>query len=238
MEKIINIYCDESCHLENDGHNSMILGCVIIEKRFVKDVSEQIKKIKEKWGCRRFTEIKWTKISPSKIDLYLDIVNLFLKDPHIRFRGVLIPNKTKLSHSLYNQTNDIFYYKMFYVTLKPFIDGNSKFNVYFDIKDKYEIAKVRTIKECIINKNHYDTNNIMFQLIRSYESQLIQLADILIGAMSYKTSGNYRSYAKKAVIDKLEKGLKINISNTTPIKYSKFNILKWIPNYEKGNKWI
>ena len=26
MNTIINIYCDESCHLPNDGQNAMVLG--------------------------------------------------------------------------------------------------------------------------------------------------------------------------------------------------------------------
>jgi len=26
MSEIFNIYCDESCHLENDGRNAMVLG--------------------------------------------------------------------------------------------------------------------------------------------------------------------------------------------------------------------
>lgn len=28
MSEFFNIYCDESCHLENDGQKSMVLGAV------------------------------------------------------------------------------------------------------------------------------------------------------------------------------------------------------------------
>jgi hypothetical protein len=28
MKKTFNIYCDESCHIENDHKNYMLLGCV------------------------------------------------------------------------------------------------------------------------------------------------------------------------------------------------------------------
>ncbi len=32
METIINIYCDESCHLPNDGQKAMVLGTLWSDK--------------------------------------------------------------------------------------------------------------------------------------------------------------------------------------------------------------
>jgi hypothetical protein len=28
MSQVFNVYCDESCHLENDGQKAMLLGAV------------------------------------------------------------------------------------------------------------------------------------------------------------------------------------------------------------------
>lgn len=39
-------------------------------------------------------EMKWTKISPAKVDLYKDLVNYFFDDDDLHFRGVIIPDKT------------------------------------------------------------------------------------------------------------------------------------------------
>ena len=36
---VINIYCDESCHLENDKHTSMVLGGVSCPISKVRDIS-------------------------------------------------------------------------------------------------------------------------------------------------------------------------------------------------------
>lgn len=105
MSKLYNVYCDESCHLENDGQKSMVLGCLVIEKEHVFEISSRIKAIKERWGLRRFTEIKWTKVSPNKVGMYLDIVDLFLKEERITFRGVIIPDKSILKHGVFAQTN-------------------------------------------------------------------------------------------------------------------------------------
>ena len=47
---VINIYCDESCHLENDKHTSMVLGGVSCPISKVRDISVKIKELKEKYG--------------------------------------------------------------------------------------------------------------------------------------------------------------------------------------------
>lgn len=229
MSKAYNVYCDESCHLEGDGQKSMVLGCLVVEKEHVFEISSKIKAIKEHWGLRRFTEIKWTKVSPNKIGMYLDIVDLFLKEERITFRGVIVPDKSILKHDDFAQTNDDFYYKIFYVALNKIINGDEVYKVFFDLKDKYEMRKVRIVKECLVNKYHYQAENIEFQLIHSYESQLIQMADILIGSIGYKARGICTSKAKEGLVSALENGLSRDITATSSLGYSKFNILRWDP---------
>jgi len=39
MTLIYNVYCDESCHLENDHQSAMVLGAVPVEKTLDKKIS-------------------------------------------------------------------------------------------------------------------------------------------------------------------------------------------------------
>ena len=55
-----NVYCDESCHLENDGHKAMVLGAVWCPKDKRLEIAKRIREIKEKHGVGRHFEIKWT----------------------------------------------------------------------------------------------------------------------------------------------------------------------------------
>lgn len=48
MDKTFNIYCDESCHLENDHKNYMFLGSVSCAYPQVKRHTERIKELKNK----------------------------------------------------------------------------------------------------------------------------------------------------------------------------------------------
>ena len=72
-----NVYCDESCHLENDGIEIMGIGGVWCPKEKVKEISDRIREIKKRYNISPTSEIKWTKVTPSKVDFYLDLINFF-----------------------------------------------------------------------------------------------------------------------------------------------------------------
>lgn len=52
---IYNVYCDESCHLENDGINDMVIGAIWCPQSEVRKINRRIRDIKarnnvsEKW---------------------------------------------------------------------------------------------------------------------------------------------------------------------------------------------
>ena len=52
------IYCDESCHLEHDGSNVMVLGGISCPKEKVHEVYDDIRNIKLKHGLSSWLEIK------------------------------------------------------------------------------------------------------------------------------------------------------------------------------------
>lgn len=47
MSKIYNLYCDESCHLQYDGNDIMVIGTVYCEKKYSYEINDDIRKIKE-----------------------------------------------------------------------------------------------------------------------------------------------------------------------------------------------
>ena len=106
MNKTYNIYCDESCHLQNDGINVMVLGAIWCPMEKRKEFFTQIREIKEKHGLSKTFEIKWNKVSSSKIDFYLNLIDYFYENSDIYFRVLVVPEKDQLNHDLFNQTHD------------------------------------------------------------------------------------------------------------------------------------
>lgn len=53
-------------------------------------------------------EIKWNKVSKGKQTYYEDLINYFFDNELLRFRGVLLPNKSVLRHNEFSQSHDDF----------------------------------------------------------------------------------------------------------------------------------
>lgn len=224
-----NIYCDESCHLEYDHQKIMVLGAIRCEKSYKKQAVNDIRNIKEKYNMNKFCEVKWTKVSPDKYEMYHELVNYFFSNHNLSFRAVIV-DKSQLKHDLFNQSHDNFYYKVYYQLLCRIIVPNNENYIYLDIKDTKGARKVRKLGEILAN-GLYDFNmecikNV--QIINSKESELLQLADIFIGAISYLNRNenekeNY-SKAKMNLIETIINSSGYNLRKSTFLSEEKFNL--------------
>lgn len=197
--KTFNIYCDESCHLEHDHKKFMFLGSVSSAYPQVKRHSRRIEELKRRHNF--YAEIKWVNVSMSKLRFYLDLVDYFF-DTDLCFRAIGI-EKSKIKCDDFNTSFDDFYYKMYYQLLNYNINTFCHYNVYLDIKDTLSALKVRKLKE-ILNVKYGVFRNV--QNIRSDESLLMQLADFLMGAISYNVNDDAKANAAKVqIIEKISR---------------------------------
>lgn len=197
--KTYNIYCDESCHLENDHKKFMFLGKVSSSYPQVKRHTERIKELKKKHNF--YAEIKWTNVSKSKLGFYMELLDYFF-DTDLRFRAVGI-NKDYIKNNEHGQTFDDFYYKMYYYLLNYKVDTTDHYNVYLDIKDTWSNQKVKRLGE-ILNTKYGVFRKV--QCIRSEESILLQMTDFLMGALAYNANNmEKKNVAKTKIIEAIKK---------------------------------
>ena len=209
MNKTFNIYCDESCHLENDHKAFMFLGSISSAHNQVRFHTEQINELKKKHNF--FAEIKWTKVSQSKFLFYSELIDYFFATD-LKFRAVGVEKK-KINNTVFGQAYDDFYYKMYYQLLNHKIDSQYTYNVYLDIKDTLSTCKVRRLRE-ILNIKYGVFRNV--QNIRSNESALMQFADFLMGAISYyKNNSEKQNTAKVQLTERIinKSGCKLDRTN-------------------------
>lgn len=225
-----NIYCDESCHLEHDGNDILVLGGICCPKSESKKINNDILLIKDSFDINREAEIKWTKVSPANVDFYTKLVRYFFDNNNLSFRGYVGRGKTELDHNSHNQTYNDLYYKLYYRMLEFILDAHQsdKFNIYVDIKDTIGSKKVEKLKSYF--NNHY-TNNLVnkIQLERSEKIGLIQLADLFIGALSYKHRYLNSNLGKLKIIELIEDLSAKNMLSTIPVRYKKVNWFIWTP---------
>jgi hypothetical protein len=217
IHKTFNFYCDESCHLENDQQPYMLISYVSSAYNQIELHNEKIRQLKNEHKMN--TEIKWSKVSHSKYGFYADLVDYFFATD-LQFRAIVI-KKNQINNNTYGQSFDEFYYKMYFQLLNHKIDMEHTYNVYLDIKDTLSARKVKRLKE-ILNIRYSSIRNL--QNIRSSESLLMQMADLLMGAMSYHLRGGGPVIAKNRLIDKIKSHCQLPLTYSTPRDEPKFNL--------------
>jgi hypothetical protein len=230
------IYCDESCHLENDGSEIMVIGAMTCPQEIKDEVFQDIRNLKIKHGLSSWFEIKWTKVSDGKLDFYLDLVRYFFNHDLLLFRSVIATGKDKLDHMIFNEDSyDLWYYKMFYLLLDPLTHPTNEYKIFIDVKDTNGGTRVHKLHEVLCN-NKYDFNQDVIKDIKqihSHESEIMQLGDLVIGALSFFHRGLYfssiSSAAKRSVIDEIKKHTGSSLAESTLRSEQKFNLFLWQP---------
>lgn len=223
-----NVYCDESCHLVSNDSKYMLIGAVYCQKNKVKKVNEYIEHLKKNYNISNKIELKWNKIDKKTEKLYLDIINYFFNNDDLKFRVIVI-DKTKLDHKKYNQTENEFYHKAYYEMLKYIIIPGNSYNIYPDIKDTNSYYYHQVMLDYLRIKMQ-DTNKRTIrkvQPIRSYEAPILQINDILIGALSYHYRNLSKNNVKLNIISEIRKLYQNDLNETSYCSNTKFNIFMW-----------
>lgn len=225
MEKV-NLYCDESCHLEHDHEKIMVIGGIKCLKKNRKYVCSEIMKIKETYGISKYAEIKWNKVSTCNLSYFKTLIDYFFKCNSLTFRAVVI-DKTKLKHDDFQQTHDEFYYKMYYHCLIGLIDAKKENYIYLDKKDTKGTYRIERLKFYLSQKTHDFDEKVVkrIQCANSVDLPILQMADLLIGAIGYRNRElDNRSKAKVELVNYIIQKSGYTLTKTTLLSENKFNL--------------
>lgn len=223
------IFCDESNHLYSDTSDLMVIGGIGCPTNQVEYVNRFIKYLKHKH--KAMNELKWTKLNNNKKDFYQELLEFFFSSVFLKFNAQAVINKSKLNHDKYNEGEaDTFYYKMYYYALLPFLKPHEDVNIFIDYKDTKGGQRAKKLNE-VIDNTFYGQINVDFTIIHSHESQIMQLADIMIGAIAYKNREDiaHASEIKKFIISTIEALGGISLDVSTPEWEEKFRIYRFVP---------
>ncbi len=229
MRQYYNIYCDETCHLEHDNSKVMVLGAAWCTAPQRYKIFNRIRDIKGKYKLKPTFEMKWNKVSEKKLAFYEEVIDYFFDDHDLHFRAIVIPDKTKLNHAAFSQDHDSFIYKVYFHLLKVILEPDCSYNIYLDMKDTKSENKVGQLKE-VLRNNHYDyakeiVKNV--QQVRAHEIEIMQIADILSGAISYVHRDIKTNKGKLALIKKIKERSGYGLAHSTLYKEDKLNLFIW-----------
>jgi len=213
----------------NDRQEVMTLGTVwcLLERR--REICVRLREIKARHNLPPHFEVKWGKVSPAKVEFYLDWLDLFLDDDDLHFRAVVIPQKSKLLHDAIGQTHDDWYHKMYFLLLSVLLRPENRHQIYVDIKDTRSAQKMAKLHDVLCN-NVLDFDRRIIervQVISSKDSDLIQLADLLIGAVSWANRQLAGNEGKERIVARLRERTGLSLTRTTLLNADKVNIFLW-----------
>jgi hypothetical protein len=197
------VYCDESRHLPDDSSGPMVIGaiqCASDESEVAASIATKLKKLKASHGLAPYFEIKWTKVSPAKVDFYMSALELILESP-ISFTAIMAEDRPND-----RSTHDDWYYDTYFELLKSVIDPYERYDIYLDIKDTRGSQRIKQLRQRLSDAHFDYTQSIIrkIQLLRSEEGALSQASDFLTGLVSSAVRGSARNPAKLALIKAVE----------------------------------
>lgn len=228
VTRIVNIYCDESCHLPNDAQAVMVLGAVSCSMEKTREIATRLREIREKHHLPAAFEVKWSKVSPAKVEYYQDLIDYFFDDDDLKFRGV-VAHKTALDHARYGQSHDDWYYKMMFQLLSRILAPSASYRIYLDKKDTRSGTKVRKLHD-VLSNNILDFDHRIVERVQIIESHAVlqmQLSDLLLGAVSYVNRGLESSAAKTQLVERIRERSGYGLMRSTLVREEKFNLFHW-----------
>jgi len=216
----------------NDTASIMTFGAIHCPADHIRKISLDITSLKREYSCTG--EIKWTKVSIKNLAFYKALIEYFMTDDNLKFRSLIVRNKTELDHGIFNDgEHDNFYYKMYYYLLRNIVEkkNNNSYEIFIDIKDTRSSEKVKELRK-VLNYSLYDFEMYRIQRIqqiRSHESNILQLCDFLLGAVTYANRNLGTSEAKLAITKEISTKYRVCLTESTTPWEEKFNLFHFKP---------
>ncbi len=221
------VYCDEAFPdlftSEKPKARYLMIGSLWLPAELRDEVKAKIAMLRERhnaWG-----EIKWSKVSPSRLGFYLDLVEMFFGyGNQVRFRCIGV-DRDQSDVDLHDGDQELGFYKVYYQVLHHWILDFNTYRIFCDLKTNRDNQRFQKLKRVLGNAN-LSADVECVQALPSKQVVLIQLTDLLLGAASSRINETLRrGTAKESVVLDLEERLGRRLAPTYRSE-RKFNIFK------------
>jgi hypothetical protein len=206
---VLHLYCDESRHLPHDREPFMLLGLVSCPADKVRAYHLELRALCREHGLTDDYEMKWTHVRPGKLPFYQAVLAWFLSKEDLTFRALLLPDKAQVFQRLPEDSQDMAYYRLYSQLLRAAIEPEASYRAFLDQKDTRGGEKVRELENLM--RRHTDDSDgktvLGLQQIQSHEARLLQLADLLLGAVGAAHRAAPLSTAKQSLVTQLVDGI-------------------------------
>jgi hypothetical protein len=232
-DRFLHIYCDES---RQTADRYMVIGGLIARREDC-PLFEQAMQL-YRHSQNMYSELKWTKVSDQKLSEYQALIDLFFSfNRAIHFKSIVIDTQ-EMDNRRFNQNDpELGFYKLMYQFLLhsfgAYLQTRDRAVIHLDQRttSRYKLSTLCAILNNGLHKKyphlHQPIRNI--QATDSKKSDLIQVADVLMGAIGYEMNGAHvRTEAKRSKVALAEmiasKAGLLNLQQPTPYRQKHFSI--------------
>jgi hypothetical protein len=178
MEYIV--YCDESRH-DGAAHNRfMSIGSLWLPRSLKESITKDFRALRESIGLKG--EIKWSKVSETKLDAYKQIVDFFFAQSDLRFR-VIVVDQTKVDlHTFHGNDRELGFYKFYFEMLEKWLVPDHQYLILLDYKRNKGADRYTTLRRVLEKSTRGKAWIDDLTVIDSHQSPLSQITDLLAGA--------------------------------------------------------
>lgn len=228
MAQEINIYCDESRHTSDAADRYLVIGAISCRRSAKRDIVHRIHLLQARHSARG--EFGWSKVAPGKAAFFEELLALFLNEATLRFR-CLVTDRTKLDHEQFNDGDkELGFYKLYYQTLVHWLQPGNTYHIYLDWQRNACQERFAELGQILSRKLSGRAKIACLEPVSSHEQPLVQLTDLLIGAVGYTWNQRNSSSAKLDFCRRLAVSIdKESLAFSSAWKGSdpKFNIFNW-----------
>lgn len=217
----------------------MLFGSLWIDRALQEDFNDGYWKIWDKHFPSRNSELKWTKVSRSKLDAYKEFIEYFAKFTGVDFRALVLDHHSVDYQKYHNGDKDLGFYKFLYFFLtrnigKDYAFRNQRQNhqVFLDPRPlTFEFGRLLDLKVHLNSDLQSRCPEIDHPVVRNVEavsdskdSPEVQILDVLLGAVGYAWEGYETSETKLSLIQYIEELFGMDLRKNTPYLSEKINI--------------
>mgnify|MGYP005847043873 CR=1 FL=1 len=222
------VYCDESMPdlftTTKSAAQYLMIGSLWSPANLREEIKGKITELREKHGV--WGEIKWRKVSPSRLSFYLDLIDLFHGyGQELRFRCIAV-DRMQIDKNWFDHDNELGFYKFYYQVLHHWILDFNSYRIFCDTKSNRDPDRLMVLKQCL-TKSNLSSQIESIQSLPSKQVVMMQLCDLLLGSINSRINRTLSpGSAKEELAKRLENHLGVDRLQPTVKGAEKFNIFK------------